>query len=72
MPSGWFMKHTDRLDDEELKLLDSINRMTSQLQYHQENKSVDDQASELEQTLEGLEDQLEAIRSSRETHNHQK
>ena len=67
------MKHTDRMDDEELKLLDSINRMTSQLHYHRENASTaDDSSSELEQTLEELEDQLEAIRSSRETHNHQK
>ena len=66
------MKPVNKDEDDELKLVDSINRMTSQLHYHHDQKKTSDQADNLEQTLEELEDQLEEVRSSLETHNHKK
>lgn len=61
------MKHLDRLHDDELHYLDSINRMTRQLHFH-ERMPAQHKPAQLQLTVEELEDELEAIRISQEKH----
>jgi hypothetical protein len=66
------MKHNERIHDDELHLLDSINRMSRQLSFHK-NKTIESNTFDLsDETIEDLEEQLEYIRNSQETHNHRK
>ena len=66
------MKHTARIHDDDLQLLDSINRMSRQLSFRNNKKPYAEQPAFLENTIENLEEQLELIRNSQQTHNHRK
>lgn len=66
------MKHTARSHDEDLQLLDSINRMSRQLSFRMDKKSQSEQPLFLQETIENLEEQVESIRNSQQTHNHRK
>ena len=55
------MKHSDRLHDDELHYLDSINRMTRQLHIRNRDSS-EESSNRLQITVEELEEQLESIR----------
>lgn len=66
------MKRTARIHDDDLQLLDSINRMSRQLSFRN-NKTPDSKQSHiLQETIENLEEQVELIRNSQQTHNHRK
>lgn len=58
------MKHVDRLNDEELKLIDTINRMSNQLNFADHQSSSSQHSQFLVEVIESLEDQLESIRRS--------
>ena len=67
------MKHSARIYQDDLDLLDSINRMSRQLHFRGDKQQLTGhEARRLQLTVEELEEQMEAIRQSQLTHNHRK
>ena len=67
------MKHSARNYQDDLEFLDSINRMSRQLHFRVPDQQQPQHKSQrLMLTIEDLEDEMEAIRMSREAHNHRK
>ena len=67
------MKHSARIYQDDLDLLDSINRMSRQLHFRvNQHPAEQHEAQRLQLTVEDLEDQMEAIRQAQQAHNHRK
>jgi|GEM_PF-2667287 len=65
------MKHSARIYEDDLDLLDSINRMSRQLHFHANERYAGVEKSErLQLTIEEVEEQMETIRLSLQPHNH--
>lgn len=59
------MKQSGNLKDEELQLIETINRMSRQINFHGNESGASKHSMFLMEFIEHLEDQLESIRKSR-------
>lgn len=66
------MKRSQKNHDDDLNLLDSINRMSRQMKLQRKNTAQPEKTLLPEETIEDLEEQVESIRNSQKTHNHSK
>lgn len=58
------MNHSDNQTDEELKLIETINRMSSQIDFSEHSSATARHSEFLVEFIEHLEEQLDSIRKS--------
>ncbi|MBC8211434.1 MAG: hypothetical protein H8E21_10225 [Gammaproteobacteria bacterium] len=59
------MKHLDRINDEELRLLDSINKMSRQVTYTYQQSHTTAHSQMLVEIIESMKDQYQSLRKKR-------
>jgi len=59
------MKHLDRINDEELKLLDSINKMSRQVSYTYKESNTVAHSQLLVEVIENMKEQYKNLRKRR-------
>jgi len=64
------MKRTDSIEAEELRLVDTINKMSSQIDFSAQHSGSSKHSEFLSEVIDHLEDQLEAIRKNRQVSSH--
>lgn len=60
------MKHSNKPIEEELKLIETIHKMSSQIDFSEQQSSASRHSEFLVEFIEHLEDQLESLRKNRQ------
>ena len=64
------MKRLDSADAEEVRLVETINKMSNQIHYSGKHKGFSKHSEFLSEVIDHLEDQLESIRKNRQVSSH--